>query len=112
MLELLILLLTGIGVAAGAFYLGWRACERSITRGMLNAISQLIVELRIERINDNYLLYRVAGDEFVCQAPTLDEIATNFAKNIGENYIGIFNYNDQEVYIVDGKIQYNVTIEE
>lgn len=109
MIELLILLVCGGIISAGSFYLGWLMHRRLITNTMLAAVHEMIVELRLERINDNYLLYKIEGDEFVCQADTLDGVAINFSKNLGSQYVGILNYQDREMYIVDGKIQYPVT---
>jgi hypothetical protein len=111
MVELFITLVIGIGIAAGSFYIGWRSHERVITNSLLETLRELIIDLRLEQINDTYFLYRETSNEFVCQASSLDEVATNFAKNLGQDYIGIFNYNNQDVYIVDGKIQHSVTVE-
>jgi hypothetical protein len=105
MIELLILLTVTSSVAAGFYYLGWQAHRRSVLRDIEKMMNQLIVNVRLESVNNGYLLYHLDSNEFLCQADTLEKIAERFTEKMGREHVGVLSWQGQQLIIVEGKIE-------
>lgn len=111
MIELLILIAMGFGIAAGSFYLGRRHYEREMLSMIEGVMNELIVDLVLERVNGQYFLYQQENGKFVGQADTIQKLAEVFALQMGTDKIGRVTGEDT-FSIVDGRIERTETVEQ
>jgi hypothetical protein len=111
MIELLILITMGFVIAAGSFYLGRRHYEREMLSMIEDVIDELTINLVLERVNEQYFLYREEDGQFVGQADTISNLAEIFTRQMGADKIGLVTGIDT-FSIIDGRIERAESVEE
>lgn len=104
MIELLILVAAGFGIAAGSFYLGWKHYERQMLVMVGDLLEEIVVDLVVEQVDGQYFLYQQEDGKFVGQADTIQNLAEVFVLQLGSEKIGRVTGADT-FSIIDGRIE-------
>ena len=108
------------------FFLGWLVCKMVINyrvrkalsviakaNGMtLDEMTSVIIEseevevpnLFTEIVNNSIMLYSKDTNQFVCQAPSIDELA-KAVMDYNKIDIALVNHNDEKIWFVEGKVR-------
>lgn len=104
MTEALLLFFLGLIIAVVSFYMGWRYHGQQVMILVSDIMEELVIDLEIERVDEQYFLYKKDDGQFVCQADTLSALAESFSLQMGVDRIGrVTGYTNFS--IVEGRVE-------